>query len=270
MRGPDGNAVVLPRPPRRIVSTYLGADELLAVLAPERVVAISAYADDPAASNCHDAYPRNLPRLRAEPETIIGLEPDLVCVASFTGSDTLRLIVGAGLPVVRWSKFNSFADVQDLIRLFGAALGEDERAASLAGTIRALVADLETRMRAVRPIRVLYYDPPTFTMGRGTMVDEILVRAGGRNVVDELGIVGPGQIGLETVLSLQPDAIVMPNYADNTSVLRALAEDRVWQAVPAVREGRVHEIPGAWIATVSHHAARGLERVARVLHPEVF
>jgi iron complex transport system substrate-binding protein len=119
-------------------------------------------------------------------------------------------------------------------------------------------------------VRVLYYDPPTFTMGRATLVGEILVRAGGANVIDQLGIVGPGQIGIETVLALEPEAIIMPNYSDNMSALRALGGDAIWRKVPAVRAGRVHEVPGAWIATVSHHAAQGLERVARVLHPEAF
>ena len=71
-------------------------------------------------------------------------------------------------------------------------------------------------------------------------------------------------------VALEPDAIVMPNYADNASALRALGGDAIWRRVPAVRAGRVYEIPGSWIATVSHHAARGLSRVARVLHPEAF
>jgi ABC-type Fe3+-hydroxamate transport system substrate-binding protein len=107
-------------------------------------------------------------------------------------------------------------------------------------------------------------------MGSGTLVGEILTRAGGTNVVEELGIVGPGQIGIETVLALEPAAIIMPNYADNTSTLRALGGDAIWRRVPAVRAGRVHQIPGSWIATVSHHAAQGLSRVARLLHPEAF
>ena len=105
----------------------------------------------------------------------------------------------------------------DEIRLLGAAVGEEARAEALAGGIAALLADLERRLARVRPVRVLYYDPPTYTMGRGTLVGEILARAGGANVVDELGIVGPGQIGIETVLALEPEAIIMPNYADNTS-----------------------------------------------------
>jgi iron complex transport system substrate-binding protein len=271
LRGPAGDQRALARPPRRIVSTYLGADEVLAALvAPDRVVGVSAYVDDPATSNCHDVYPANVRRLHADPETILSLAPDLVCVAGYTGSDALRLVVGAGVPVVRWSRFDSFADVIDEIRLLGAAVGEEGRAAALTGGIETLLADLERRLAGVRRVRVLYYDPPTYTMGRGTLLGDILNRAGGANVADELGIVGPGQIGMETVLALEPEAIITPNYAGNTPALRALGGDEIWRHLPAVRAGRVHEIPGAWISTVSHHAAQGLARVARVLHPEAF
>ena len=271
LRGPAGEERVLAAPPRRIVSTYLGADEVLAALVgPARVVGVSAYVDDPGASNSRDAYPATVRRLHADPETIISLDPDLVCVAGFTASDSLRLVIGAGLPVVRWSRFDSFADVMAEIRLLGAAVGEDARAEVLACGIEALLADLDRRLAGVRRVRVLYYDPPTYTMGRATLVGEILTRAGGTNVVDDLGMVGPGQIGIETVLALEPEAIIMPNYADNTTTLRALGGDAIWRQIPAVRAGRVHEIPGAWIATVSHHAAQGLTRVARVLHPEAF
>ena len=271
MRGPAGYERILPAPPRRIASTYLGADEVLAALVgSDRVVGVSAYVDDPASSNCHDAYPARVTRLRADPETIIALAPDLVCVAGFTAADALRLLAGAGLNLVRWSRFDSFADVMAEIRLLGAAVGEEARAEAVAGRIAALLADLDRRLAGVRRVRVLYYDPPTYTMGRGTLIDEILTRAGGANVVDDLGLAGPAQIGMETVLALEPEAIVTPNYADNVTALRALGVDAIWRQVPAVRAGRVHEIPGAWIATVSHHAAQGLAHVARVLHPEAF
>jgi iron complex transport system substrate-binding protein len=271
LRGPAGDERTLARPPRRIVSTYLGADEVLAALVSrDRVVGVSAFVDDPATSNCPAVYPAGIRRLHADPETIISLAPDLVCVAGYTATDALRLVIGAGLPVVRWSRFDAFADVLTEIRLLGAAVGEEARAEALAGGVETLLADLERRLAGVRPVRVLYYDPPTFTMGRGTLLGEILARAGGANVVDELGIVGPGQIGLETVLALEPEAIITPNYAGNTPALRALGADAIWRQVPAVRAGRIHEIPGAWISTVSHHAAQGLGRVARVLHPEAF
>jgi ABC-type Fe3+-hydroxamate transport system substrate-binding protein len=134
LRGPNGDGRLLQGPPRRIVSTYLGADEVLAALvAPDRVVAVSAYVDDPATSNCRDAYPATIKRVRSDPEIIIGLDPDLVCVAGFTPPESLRLVLGAGLPVVRWSRFNSFADVMGQIQLLGAVVGEESRADTLAG-----------------------------------------------------------------------------------------------------------------------------------------
>lgn len=271
LRVPTGETRVLPRPPRRIVSTYLGADEILAALvAPARVVAVSVYVDDPSTSNCRHAYPATIARVRSDAEIIIGLDPDLVCVAGFTPPESLRLVEGAGLPIMRWSRFDSFADVMGQINLLGAAVGEEARADVLAGRITALLADLDRRLAGVPPVRVLYYDPPTYTMGRGTLVDEILARAGGVNVAEELGIIGAGHIGIETILALEPEAIVMPHYADNLSALKALGASAIWQHVPAVRAGRLYEIPGAWISTVSHHAAQGLERVARVLHPAAF
>jgi iron complex transport system substrate-binding protein len=271
LRGPAGAVQTMARSPRRIVSTYLGADELLASLvSPERVVAVSAYADDPATSNCHGVYPKAVPRLRTEPERILSLEPDLVCVAGYTEPEALRLTVGTGLAVVRWSRFTSFTDIVAMMRLHGAAVGEETRAAALVAELERLLGDLASRLAGVRPVRVLYYDPPTYTFGRGSLVGEILARAGGDNVAEQLGIVGPGQIELETVLGLEPEAIVMPRYADNGSRMDELASNSIWRQVPAVRAGRVHEIPGSWVATVSHHAARGLARIARLLHPSRF
>jgi iron complex transport system substrate-binding protein len=271
LRGPTGAARTLPRPPRRIVSTYLGADELLADLVDRRrVVAVSAYADEAAASNCRGAFPDDLPRWRSDPEAIIALVPDLVFVAGFTDADTVRLIASAGLPIVRWSRFDSFADIMGEIRLVGAAVGEEARAAALVSGMEQTLATVEARLRGVRPRRVLYYDPPTYTDGANTLVGEILTRAGGLNVVEEIGIVGPGQLGVESILSLNPDAIVMPVYVDNVSSVNALATAPIWREVPAVRAGHVYQVRGASIAAVSHHAARGLVEIARLLHPGAF
>jgi iron complex transport system substrate-binding protein len=268
---PAGEVRVLAAPPRRIVSTYLACDETLpALVDASRVVAISVYADDPSASNCLGFYPPAVTRLRSDPEQILALEPDLVCVSGFNELESVRLLAGAGVPLLRQSRLDSFAELTAGLRLFGAALGEDARAEAVAGEVEAQLADLARRLAGVRPVRVLYYDPPGFTMGERTMVDEILTRAGGRNVARELGIRGPGQIGLEALLSLQPEAIFVPRYGDNASALGALSASEAWRRLPAVVAGRVHEIRGAAINTVSHHAASGLVQVARLLHPQAF
>jgi iron complex transport system substrate-binding protein len=268
---PAGETRLLAAAPRRIISTYLACDETLpALIDVSRVVAISVYADDPSASNCLGAYPPRVTRLRSDPEQILALEPDLVCISGFNELESVRLLAGAGMPLLRQSRLDSFAELTAGLRLLGAALGADARAEAVARDVETQLADTARRLAGTRPVRVLYYDPPGYTMGAGTMVDEILTRAGGVNVARELGIRGPGQIGLEALLALQPEAIFVPRYGDNASALSALNAVAAWRRLPAVAAGRVHEIRGASINTVSHHAAAGLAQVARLLHPEAF
>jgi iron complex transport system substrate-binding protein len=271
--GPTGEARPLPGPPRRIVSAYLGSDEVLAALVGrERIVAVSAYSDDRATSNCLGVYPPSVLRLHNEIdlEAIVATEPDLVCVAGFTQPDALRLLAGSRLPLLRWSRFDSLADVVAHVQLLGGAVGADRAAAALVAGIDGLVRDLAVRLRGARPVRVLFFDPPAYTMGPKTLVGDVLARAGAVNAAAEIGVTGPEQIGIETVLGLDPEAIVVPRYSDNDGAVRALGANRLWAQVPAVKAGRLYEVPGAWISTVSHHAARGLAHIARLLHPDRF
>jgi len=99
---------------------------------------------------------------------------------------------------------------------------------------------------------------------------EILRRAGGLNVAAAAGMVGPGQIGVEAALGLEPEAIVMPRYGAGAPPLESLRAMPLWREMPAVRAGRVYEAPGTFMGDVSHHAVEALAQLARRLHPEVF
>jgi iron complex transport system substrate-binding protein len=267
--GPAGEELLLPRPPARIVSTYVACEEVLAELvAIPRVVGVSVYADDPGISNVAGVYAPGVARLYADPERVLALEPDLVCVTAFTTPEALRLLSGAGVPVLRWGRLDAFADVMGGIRLLGAAVGAEARAAALVAGVEAALAGVAARVAGRRSVRVLYYDSPGYTLGPGTLVDEILTRAGGRNVAAELGIRGPAQIGIEAVLAAAPEAIVMPRHRAAVSPAATLARQPLWRGVPAVAAGRLYEVPGALMTAVSHHAAQALDRVARLLHPE--
>jgi iron complex transport system substrate-binding protein len=244
---------------------------MLAELVPvERVVGISVFADDASTSNCAGFYPPRVVRLRAEPERVLALDPDLVCVAGYTDIEALRLLAGAGLPLLRWARLDSFAEVVSGLRLLGAAVGAEGRAEALAAGVEATLAGLEQRLRGVPPVRVLYYDTPGYTMGAGTLVDEMIARAGGRNAAAELGMRGPGQLGIEMVLALEPEIIVMPRYggASEAAVAGEQLGARHFRSLLGPIAARVREVPAAHLTTVSHHAARGLAHVARLLHPQ--
>ena len=74
--GPGGDERILPGPPRRIASTYLGADELLASLvAPIGSSASRRTPMIPPPRTAMALYPARVARLHADPETVIALAP---------------------------------------------------------------------------------------------------------------------------------------------------------------------------------------------------
>jgi iron complex transport system substrate-binding protein len=274
--GPAGRARILPAPPHRIVSSYLGSDEILAVLVDRaRIAAVSIYADDASSSNCLGAFPAPVARVRGEPEEIVALRPDLVLVTNFTRDGTVRLLDGAGLPILRtdtWA-WQSFAGVLAHLRLIGAAVGAEAGAEALAASVERRLAAVDARVRGRPRPRVLYYEVPGYTRGAGALIDEMIERAGGINVARELGIKGVAEIGFESVLALRPEVLVIPGFGTGpaaTSVPEALTRGAGWSAIPAVRSGRVQVVPASAITSLSHHAARGLEALARIIHPEAY
>ena len=99
------------------------------------------------------------------------------------------------------------------IRAMAALLGEETRG-------EALVADIDARLDALaarrRPklLRAIVLRPNGFTVGRGSLVDEILTRAGLVNIAAELGIESYGQIPLETVASAGAAVLVLNDTPD--------------------------------------------------------
>ena len=209
-------------------------------------------------------------RLRSDPEAVFALEPDLICMAGFTESDSLRLIESAGVPVVYWSRFDSFADVLDQLgALWRCARGRGTARDHRGGRSRGRLADLEARLRGARPVPTPTSIRPPSRWGGGRSSRD--PRAGRRHqrrrrarpqrpIPDRSGDHPRARARGDPVAELCRERV---RFA-------ALAAAPIWRQVPAARARRVHEIPGAWIATISHHAARGLERVAQLLHPEAF
>jgi iron complex transport system substrate-binding protein len=268
---PAGRTRTIAAPPRRIVSGYLASDEILAALVdPSRIAAVSIYADDASSSNCLGAFPPPIRRVRGEPEEILALRPDMVFVSNFTDEGTVRLLDGAGLPLVRFAGWDSFAGVLADIRLTGAAVGAEAGAEALAQSVERRLAAVERRIRGRPRPRVLYYELPGYTRGPGSLIDEMIERAGGSNVARELGIRDVAELGLESLLALRPEVLVIPGFGPALVVPDALSRSAGWADLPAVRAGRVHVLAASAITSISHHAARGLEQLARLIHPEAY
>src|SRR5690606_26693799 len=116
---PSGARATIPREPRRIVSLNLGSDEMLtALVGPDRIAGVSHFSVHTEMSTCADRVPAHAARIRGlDPEHILVLEPDLVFAAAYNLESAVRLLAGAGLPVVRFGSYRSFEDVIAQVRV---------------------------------------------------------------------------------------------------------------------------------------------------------
>jgi iron complex transport system substrate-binding protein len=251
--------------PRRVASLNLTADELLVeMLPPERLVAVTRWADDPGMSNVAGRVPGGAVRLpRADLERLIALRPDLVVVSEYTDADFLRLLEKSGLRHHRMSGLASLAGIRTAILQLGDAVGASQAASRLAARMDARLLALARRLDGARRPRVLYWAEP-HTAGEGTSYGAIIEAAGGTNVGRELGLRGIVPIASEKAFAADPDVFLVTR---GSGAREALARHPLLSRTRAVREGRVVEMPNRLLVSLSDHVADACWWLASRLHP---
>ena len=268
-----GDELVLLAAPERIVSVTLGSDEILTALVDQqRVVGVTDLVDDARMSNIPYWYPASIQRIRGEVEEILALQPDLVIVTRYTRAETVRLLFGSGIPVLRLSGGQTFKDIAENITIISQVTGTEGRGRQLLAELRAMTQGIKSLVDSQPRPRVLFYHLDGYTAGEGSTVDEMIRVAGGLNVVREAGIKGSYKISEEMAIGMEPDVIFVSGNAPNTQAapFDFLKQHPNWQHVPAVQNNRVYELQGRWLVSVSQHSWDGIKEIATLLHPEVF
>jgi iron complex transport system substrate-binding protein len=249
----------------------LATDEMLAELVPvERLAGVTKLVDDPEISSVPGHYPNHIARLSdADAERIIGLTPDLVCVAPYNAFDFVKLLEQSGLAIYRNESVHSIDEVEAGILALSERVGEPERGRQLVERMQARREQIAARLRDLpRRPRVLFWSAG-FTAGRGSTIDDLIREAGAINVAAELGLGDSAEMGPERIVAADPDYILLcrwagddrPNQVDNHPILRHLR---------AVRTGQVLAIDGRRLTSVSQYVIEGVEQLARRLHPKCF
>ncbi len=280
-RDDAGNPLVLARPPQRIVSLTMFSDEvLLELVGPGRLVAVTAFAADPAVSNISDRIDAIPNRLEFQAERILSLRPDLVIVANWSEAQAVEQLRAAGLPVYLSASAASVEQIRGKIRALARLVGEAKAGEELVAGMDRRLAELERRLAAVPPQRrltVLDYSAWGAAMGRGSSWDEIVRRAGLRNAVGGLPVDGWGQVPLskEMLIELDPDLLVLPGWVYGREggaedFYARVAADPALRGLKALRSRRLVRMPENLRATTSQHIVEAIEFLARAAYPELW
>ncbi|TXN39569.1 cobalamin-binding protein [Methylobacterium sp. WL18] len=229
-------------PPERIVCLTEETVETLYLLGEEdRIVGVSGYAVRP--PRVRREKPRVSAFTSADLPKILALAPDLVLAFSDLQADIVADLARAGVAVHLFNQ-RDVAGCLAMVRTLGALVGVPERADALARffeeSLHSAAAQAPTRPR----LRVYFeeWDAPMIS-GIG-WISELIGFAGGQDVFPELSRQPAAKdriVTADQVIAAAPDVILASWCGKKVNVDRIRARPG-WDAIPAVRTGRIHEI----------------------------
>jgi len=199
--------------PKRIVSLNLCTDELVLRLADRsNIASITWLSKDKISANVIDLA-ADLPVNHGLAEEIIPLDPDLVVAGTFTARTAVAMLKATRFPVTEFGVAHNIADVRLGIRKMAALVGEPARGEALVASFDGRLAEIGTPAPGRRPT-ALVFNANGFTVGAGTLVDDIMTRAGLDNVAAHMKLGNYSQLPLEIAVRSNVDVLIISARRD--------------------------------------------------------
>jgi len=234
--------------PERIVCLTEETTETLYLLGEERrIVGISGYTVRP--PRARREKPRVSAFLSARMEKIVELKPDLVIGFSDLQADIARDLAKAGLNVLIFNQ-RSVDEILSMILTLSSLVGVTEKGLSLIKQLESGLDEIRAAAKRFPRKPKVYFEEWDEPMISGIRwVSELVGIAGGEDVFAELSLsqAATGRIVSPAwVVAKQPD-VILGSWCGKKFRPERVAARPGWEAIPAVRNGQLHEIKSAEI-----------------------
>jgi len=306
-----GRTVKLPTPAKRIVLAQGRQINALGLIHSDPVSILAGWGNDMERQNAEGLarYQAGFPAVKDIPlvgdgntangfslERAVAIGPDLVVLSrSLAGTrrgpgDLVEKLEAAGIPVAVVDFFlEPLRDTVPSLRALGRLIGQDAQAEKLISFYEERMSRVAARIAgAARPSVFIHahaggYDC-CMTAGQGTF-NEFINAAGGRNIAAAMLPGATGQIGLEQLLSAEPDVYVATggthlsklgglvlglgvSESDAAASFAKLLATPALSTLAAIRQQRAFGFWHLFNDTPLHVVA--IEALAKWLHPERF
>jgi iron complex transport system substrate-binding protein len=264
-----GREVIVPFPPKRIISLAPNVTEILFSLGlDQEIVGVSIHCNFPEKVQ---SKVRVGSYISLDYEKIVSLNPDLI-IATGAGNtrDMVDRLERLGFPTyVIFPK-----NVEDVIRSVGhlsQLVGRKKEGESIIQEMKKRRERVVELTRGLPRPRVFLQigEAPIVTVGKNSFADDLIRLAGGENVAGNEKEMYP-RFGMEEILKRSPEVILISSMNPKGNYQKVLQEWSRWKTIPAVKNGRVYLIDSDLIDRPSPRIIEGLEEMARLLHPERF
>jgi iron complex transport system substrate-binding protein len=255
-------------PPERIVCLTEETVETLYLLGEEaRIVGVTGYAVRPA--RVRREKPRVGAFTSADIPKILALEPDLVLTFSDLQASIASELIAKGITVVAYNQ-RDVAGILAMIRHLGATVGQAARAEALAAGYERRLAGIAA-MAEGRSRPLVYFEEWDEPMISGiAWVSELIEIAGGREAFPELARQEAARDRIlrpDAVIAAAPE-VILASWCGKKVRPERIAARPGWDAIPAVRDGRITEIKSPLILQPGPAALTdGLDAIVAALSP---
>jgi iron complex transport system substrate-binding protein len=256
--------VTIESKPKRVVSLAPANTEIMYSLGLiDEVVGVTTYDDYPKqVKNIAKVGDFTTPNL----EAIAAAKPDLVLVASGVQSDVLSKLESLGAKVLVIDP-QTLDGVYKSIKKVADATGTSKKGDQLIADMSVEVGDIQLRVSNADPVTTFVevgYNP-LYTAGSGTLLNDLITQAGGKNVVTQAGYVG---YSVEQLVKAQPAVYLgtKSSIGDTSTVAKRAG----YSALSAVKSGRVVALTDDLVSRGGPRIIEGIREIAKALHPDLF
>lgn len=259
--------ISLAREPKRIISLSPAHTELLFSLgAGDRVVGVSAFCNYPAdvktKTNIGGPDPAKLSL-----ETIVSLKPDFVLADSNYQKQAVESLERLRVPALAYEA-NSIDDIVRVMTVLNRILGDSTTGKK---SVEQFERDAKTLTvgRYPNPPTVLYLagEQPIFAAGGGSFTNELIERAGGKNLFADIKDKYPN-VSEEEILRRNPDVIVLARPADPEAKRKELLARPTWQKLKAIQNQRIVFVDEDMASRPGPRILDAIRELELALHPK--
>ena len=263
-----GEKVTIPNNIQRIVSLSPSTTEILfAVGLGDKIVGIDEYSDYPEETKGITKIGSYLtPNL----EIIVSLEPDLVFVSDMTSKDDVENLKEKGLTVIVLAPITIDEIIQD-IRLVGVVCNNVLEVNNLTDNLDErinLVTSKTNNSNLDRPrVYIEYF--PYWTYGPGSFGNDLISMAGGTNIAASTATEYP-EITTEFIVASNPEIIILTIGPMTSTSVEDIITRIGWDSIDAIKNDEIFTIDDNIISRPGPRMVNALERLAEIIHPELF
>lgn len=160
-------------------------------------------------------------------------------------------LIARKLPVYQFSEWTSVDALLKNFEILGQLVGEEQKAAAVLKADRATLATAAQKKWA-KPVRAVYYSEG-IVFAANTVPSQVLKLAGLTDVASEFGLSGYVKSSPTLLKNLNPDVVLFGEDNDEEQKkTAAMFKTAEYQAIAAIKAGKVYAIPGKHITTTSH------------------